>query len=235
LYDTAFVSYGNLTLVVDEYRSDINQTTQTGKPPGWPNVAANITTTWNAGAVSWNPSDPIKKELSDIAFLRNVTSTNSTSKDWIRMDWVISQIEKDSSNRQSSNAPRFAHVPHAFVRRTRATASKIQANFTFLIIVIVCNVVKLATMVWVVFMEHKDYIVTLGDGAASFLEHPDPTTQRMCILSKPEITREVAAQTFKHYDRLATLLMEIKMTWNTRFITYSNARNRDREVGTYFL
>jgi hypothetical protein len=235
LYDTAFVSYGKLALAVDEYRSNINQTTQTGKPSGWPSVPANITTVWNAGAVSWNLSDPIKKELSDIPFLKNVTSTNSTSKDWIRMDWVISQTAKGSATRQSSDPPRFAHVPHVFVRRTRATASKIQANLTFLIIVIVCNVFKLATMVWVVFMEHKDYIVTLGDGAASFLEHPDPTTQRMCVLSKPEITQEVAAQTFKHYDRLEALLMDIKMTWNTRFITYSNARNRDREVGTYFL
>jgi hypothetical protein len=86
-------------------------------------------------------------------------------------------------------------------------------------------------------MERKDYIVTLGDGASSFLEKPDPTTERMCILSKPEIVREVAdaPNRARHNDELSQYVKESGKTWTKQHTTYSNALNRDREVGSYFM
>lgn len=41
-------------------------------------------------------------------------------------------------------------------------------------------------------MEKLDFIVILGDSVATFLEHPDPTTEKFCVFSKDAITAEVA-------------------------------------------
>jgi hypothetical protein len=235
MYDTAFVSYGTLILAVDEYRSEINNNTSTGKPPGWPIMDTNTTIAWNAGAVSWNLTGLLTKELSDRSILNSLTDTSPTSKDWIRIDSISNETAGDQEKENDSGPPKFAHVQHAFVKRVDATVSKIQASLTFLVIVFVCNAVKLFIMLWVIFMEHKHYIVTLGDGAASFLEYRDPTTERMCMLSKPEITGGVAASSFRQSDHLERIVMDSTMTWTERSITYSNLRNRDREVSTLFL
>lgn len=232
-YDTNLVSYGTLYVVVTEYRSEIDNDTMTGRPRGWPNVEARITNEWNQGNVTWNLNAALTKTLSSQNFIQNITSTESTSKAWLRMDWLYDQSQKDQP---SDNPPKFANVPHVFAKRVN-TASRIQLSRTFLDIVIVCNSVKLLTMIWALFMERKHYIVTLGDGAASFLEQPDPTTERMCILSKENIVREVAdaPDRIEHNDQLSQLVGRSGKTWEKKYTTYSNALNRDREIGSYFM
>ncbi|KAF2035731.1 hypothetical protein EK21DRAFT_53760, partial [Setomelanomma holmii] len=213
LYDTSLVSYGRLVLAIDEYHSEIEKKTLTGKPVGWPDVDTAISLNWSQGNVNWTFDQELNIGLINQTNLRNISATDSMSRDWIRMDWLVAQ---PSSNDTSNNAT---------------------LSLTFLIIVIVCNTVKLATMLWVVFMERKDYIVTLGDGASSFLELPDPTTERMCILSKPEIVEEVADAPHKmrHNDQLSRLVTQSGKRWTKQYTTYSNALNRDREVGSYFM
>jgi hypothetical protein len=46
-------------------------------------------------------------------------------------------------------------------------------------------------MLWALYMEKSDFIVTLGDGTASFLEHHDPITEKFCVFSKETVTVEV--------------------------------------------
>ncbi|KAH7379202.1 hypothetical protein DE146DRAFT_307283 [Phaeosphaeria sp. MPI-PUGE-AT-0046c] len=233
IYDTNLVSYGTLYIPVTEFRSEINNDTLTGRPENWPEVNTQIADEWNKGNVTWSLNAPLIHELSQTDFVRSITRTDSTSKSWIRMDIAYDQSARD---KPSNNPPKFANVPHVFAKRLD-TASRIQLSLTFLIIVIVCNSVKLLTMIWVVFMERKDYIVTLGDGAASFLERPDPTTERMCILSKEEIVREVGDMPHrsKHNDQLSRLVGRSGKTWEPKYTTYSNALNRDREIGSYFI
>jgi hypothetical protein len=235
-YDTALVSYGALFLVVEEYRANITETTLNGRPVGWPNWAnrtGSFQWEWEQGNVNWSLQSPLKHELSTRDFLQTIMDTEATSKEWVRMDNLYNQ---SSTNTPSGKPPKFAHVPVAFAKRLE-TASRIQLSLTFLIIVIVCNGVKLPTMLWVAFMERKDYLVTLGDGAASFLERPDLTTERLCILSKEEIIREVADTPFRtrHDDQLSQLVTQSGKRWTKQFSTYSNALNRDREVGSYFM
>jgi hypothetical protein len=98
------------------------------------------------------------------------------------MDWMFA---RSSMNRTSLSTPKFARVLHAFAKKLE-TVSRIQLSLKFLIIVIVCSSVKLLTMLWVVIVERRDNPVALGNGAASFLERSDPTTERICILSKPK-------------------------------------------------
>ena len=217
-YDTAFVSYGTLVLVVDEYRSQLEDTTKTDE-----------------GAVAWNFTGQLMARPSSRTLLGTLTNTTKNTQDWILLDYMFNLTADLQQEKESPSPPKYARIQHAFVQRVDATASKIQASLTFLVIVIVCNFIKLLIMLWVVFMEHKQYIVTLGDGAASFLEHRDATTERMCMLSKREITGEVAEASFTHSDQLEWLVMESKMKWSERTIMYSNIRNMDREVGTSFL
>lgn len=231
MYDTPFVSYGNVILAVDEYRSEIINTTGTGKPDNWPNVDSAIADEWAKGAVSWAMSGNITKILSDRSSIRQITATGAISKNWITTVGVLSR----NVMKENANSPKFAHVAHVFVERIAATSSRIQVSLTFMLIVITCNFVKILTMLWVVFMERKHYIVTLGDGIASFIEHRDHTTDRMCMYTKPDIKHAVSVAKFQHDDELQTVITTAKTTWNKQFITYSNAMNRDREVGTYLL
>jgi hypothetical protein len=233
IYQSSTVSYGTLVLAVDEYRSEVENKTKSGKPEKWPNVPTDVVDAWSQAALSWNLTAPFNHELGNQSFISNITATGSISKEWIRFDWLFAQ---SSTNRTSRNIPKFARVPHAFAKRLD-TVSRIQLSLTFLTIVIVCNSVKLLTMLWVVFAEQRDYLVTLGDGAASFLERPDPTTERMCILSKPEIVREVADKPHKieHNDQLSRFVTQSEKLWVKQYTTYSNALNTDREIGSYFM
>jgi hypothetical protein len=233
VYDTPLVGYGTLFLAVDEYRSKIDNDTLTGKPKDWPNVPTEIANAWSQDQVDWNLDAPLIHELGSTSFVQDISDTGSVSRAWIRMDTISANSASTTPNK---DPPKFAHVSQAFAKRLD-TASRIQLSFTFLVIVIVCNSVKLLTMLWVVFMERKEYIVTLGDGAASFLERPDPITERMCILSKQEITREVADTTIKtrHNDHLSQLVKASGKRWTKQSTTYSNALNRDRELGSYFM
>lgn len=241
VYDTNLVSYGELYIAVTEYRSEINNDTRSGRPENWPDLAnvneprkTQIINNWNDGNVTWNLEGSLTKELSDVDFLGAITETKSASQSWLLMSYLYPRTDKATPS--DNPPPKFANVPHVFAKRLN-TASRIQLSLTFLVIVIVCNSVKLLTMIWVVFVEKKNYIVTLGDGAASFLERPDPTTERMCILSKEEIVTEVAdvPTRIKHNDQLAHLVGQSGKTWEKKHTTYSNALNRDREVGSYFM
>ncbi|KAF2846144.1 hypothetical protein T440DRAFT_542799 [Plenodomus tracheiphilus IPT5] len=59
-----------------------------------------------------------------------------------------------------------------------------------MIVVISFNLFKLLIMLWILFTDKSDYLVMLGDAAASFLERPDPFTLKECMLGKDEILRK---------------------------------------------
>ncbi|KAH5117022.1 hypothetical protein HBH71_117950 [Parastagonospora nodorum] len=225
-YDNSLVSFGTLVLVVDEYRSEIERITLTGYPEKWPNVTTTTATDWDTGNVTWNMTEPLLFSIR----VQTLFDLNASSRRWINLR------KEEQVTGPRGDLPRYAHVTRAFATRVN-TASRIQLSLTFMIIVIVCNVTKLSTMLWIVSVERKDYIVTLGDGAASFLETPDPSTERLCVLSKPELVREIksSASGERHNDQLSRLVTQSKQTWTKQSSTYSNALNRDREIGSYFM
>lgn len=64
---------------------------------------------------------------------------------------------------------------------------KLNINIVILAIVVTCNIIK-AICMFVTVCRSKDYpLVTIGDAIASFLEHPDTTTQNLCLLSKTSV------------------------------------------------
>jgi hypothetical protein len=231
MYDNELVSYGTLILAVDEYRTFIENKTFTGYPDRWPDVPTEDANAWAFGNETYNLAAPLT--LRPATKVLDLFNDDAATRAWVDFTYAYG---RSTSNTSTDTLPRFAHITHAFAKNLD-TASRISMSLTFLIIVIVCNSIKLLTMLWVVMVERKDYLVTLGDGAASFLERPDPTTERMCILSKPEITSEVADMTLtsKHDDQLSRLMSHSKKRWSKQYSTYSNALNRDREIGSYFM
>ncbi|XPT03930.1 hypothetical protein M3J09_013016 [Ascochyta lentis] len=57
------------------------------------------------------------------------------------------------------------------------------------IVVTVLNLVKAALMFFIAFRVYDDPLITIGDALASFLNKPDPTTTKMCLLSKQDVKR----------------------------------------------
>lgn len=229
MYDTSMVSYGDLILVMDDYASELNNQTLAGYTVEWPKQKVD----WTA-----NNSWPISINSTGAGeYLANVTATQSQSRNWIRSDWAVNNAPGDKTSPEE--VPKFAHIRNAFVKSNLATPSRIHLSLTFMIIVIVCNALKLMTMIGVLLHKRDDYIVTLGDGAASFLERPDPTTERMCVMTKEEVIAELNDPYHEHLkrqnDHLANLVHDSSRTWNTQYSKYSTALNRDRQVGSSFM
>lgn len=141
MYDNSLVSYGDLILVIDDFRMRILNDTGTGRPKGWPEPKENVPEWWDQEGASWNMITHLKKQLGTPGFIRDITATGASFREWIRFDRLSNQSEAT----REGNPPTLAHVSHAYAQRLD-TASRIQLSLTFLIIVIVCNSVKLATM-----------------------------------------------------------------------------------------
>lgn len=233
LYDTDVVAYGDVYLVVDYYRSELENKTLNGWPLDWPNIPTEQFNSWSQGNVSYDLKETLQKQLANQSDVQDLTNTYSVSQEWIRFDTMSSYTKPNTSIK---DYPKFAHVAYVYATKLD-TSSRIQLSLVFLIIVIACNSIKLGTMIWVLAVERKEYVVTLGDGAASFLERPDPTTERMCILSRKDIGYKVSEVDVhsKHDDQLSKLVTHHDGTWVRRYTTYSNALNKDRQVGSYFM
>ncbi|KAJ4301352.1 hypothetical protein N0V90_003444 [Kalmusia sp. IMI 367209] len=165
-YASTLVRYGDLHLFVDQWASHINRSNDTGIPWTKEDTPANLT---------W----PIETRVT----LDRMIYDNMT--EWINVTYVAKERNDQGA------FPKFARVIHGYGTNVPAR-DRMQLSLSFLIVVIICNAVKLATMLWVLYVEKSDFIVTLGDGAASFLEYRDPTTEKYCVFSKDAITAEVA-------------------------------------------
>jgi hypothetical protein len=218
-YSSNFVSYGDVYIAIDDYAEKVNLTRLDGFVDGWPNTTERIS--WNSNT-EW-PIGPFN-------FFPSLGVDGAVTQDWINFGTL-----KGHRFDIQSPPPEYAHFTHAFAKHTVGTSSRIQLSLTFMVIVIACNVVKLATMLWVVFMEKSDYLVTVGDGAASFLEHPDPTTEQMCVASRHDTMEKVQSGVKFHNDQLAAMVRESGSTWAKQYSKYSTALDRDREFGSYFM
>ena len=79
-------------------------------------------------------------------------------------------------------------------------------------------------------MEREDYLVTIGDDAASFLGYPDPKIERMCVSTRYDTINNVSDPDLDvkpHNDKLVAVVSQVKGTWSEEYSTYSAALDRD--------
>jgi hypothetical protein len=138
-----------------------------------------------------------------------------------------------------STSPVFVNYAHILSARALnvPSRSRIQLSLRYMTIVIICSAMKLVIMLWVLFLERSDLIVTLGDGAASYLEHPDPNTEKVCVFTKDAILTNCGPQRNKDRkrDALDDLLQETYGIWKKQKRAYSSSLDRDREIGSSFM
>lgn len=235
-YLSTTVNFGDLFLLIDDYASYINLTN-----------ATNLNVSRDGVPADFKLAGPIEIRLSDIVL-------NNTN--WINATTVASDAQKPT------NGKIYARIAAAYGINV-PTRSRIQLSWSFLLIVIVCNAVKLSIMLWVLYMEKTDFIVTLGDGAASFIEHPDPTTEKYCVFSKDAIRAEVAHRMSKaeatrsllsdpstseaqfgsaptvttgpKADHFEDIVLNSNGMWRDQNHLYSSAIGKDRQVGSSFM
>jgi hypothetical protein len=63
-------------------------------------------------------------------------------------------------------------------------SSSIQIALPFMLVVVICNALKIIAVYYTLHESFTQHIVTQGDAIASFLERPDPTTFGYCSLDK---------------------------------------------------
>jgi hypothetical protein len=134
------------------------------------------------------------------------------------------------------NGVNYAHIDFACGRNV-PTRSRIQLSLRFMVIVILCNAVKLGMMLWVLLRENSDFIVTIGDGVASYLDSPDPNTKALCVLSKDAIVTMVGPHHVRDTkrDMLGDIINDAYGIWNAQHRKYSSSLDRDRGVGSSFM
>ncbi|KAF2751972.1 hypothetical protein M011DRAFT_11578 [Sporormia fimetaria CBS 119925] len=65
---------------------------------------------------------------------------------------------------------------------------QVQFSSIALVIVIVCNLIKVTLMIIILWRFNHPTLVTIGDAISSFLERPDPYTRDLYLLSKHKVT-----------------------------------------------
>lgn len=108
--------------------------------------------------------------------------TNISRLSWFGDEWL------------TTNSGQYIHVRHAFARPAGNDQSAIRISLLYMLIVVVANLIKAATMGYVVLgirsVGESSPLVTLGDAIASFLACPDPTTRHLSTASRDAMFRK---------------------------------------------
>jgi hypothetical protein len=91
------------------------------------------------------------------------------------------------------NGTRIEHC----MSQTQRQHCKLQFSVNIMIAVLLCNLIKCATMFWVVWQQRDTTFITIGDAIASWLDRPDPSTAHRCI----ESVHTIAHKSYKQLRR----------------------------------
>jgi hypothetical protein len=132
--------------------------------------------------------------------------------------------------------PSALHVRYGFGKRVTAS-SRIELSIMFMIIVITCNVTKAGAMLLTFLDRDSDYLVTIGDAAASFLDKPDPTTLGLCVLSKEDMLIKFGhgrSKAVLQYEA-EELALRLDGRWQVRQKRYISSLSRNRQFSGSLL
>ncbi|KAF3033635.1 hypothetical protein E8E12_004407 [Didymella heteroderae] len=146
------------------------------------------------------------------------------SSDWIR-------YEAFYDNQTAKDWPVSAHVDHAFSRK-KVGNSRLQLSLVYILVVIACNALKLSIMIWTLIIDRSAYIVTLGDGVASFLQHPDPVTRSHCMLGKEEMLYKLGYMPYHELEgeELDTFNLRVDGVWLPQRRRFFALMGQDRQI-----
>ena len=120
---------------------------------------------------------------------------SADSSDPNPLAWMCTPYEAYSRNRCSADKVlRTANDWHVFgepvlycLSQLKEQECRLQFSQTIMVIVILCNVTKLACLACTIIRCKERALCTLGDALDSFLTKPDPTTEKYPLLSKDDL------------------------------------------------
>jgi len=142
-------------------------------------------------------SDPIQRVSIEVAEFNSTNVPKITFPDSLLIDastyasWKRHIVmNKDSwCSRQDSRALPV-HVQYGLSEELR-DGSTVQVALPFMLIVIICNMLKVVAIWCTLRQDFSSIILTQGDAVASFLEVPDVTTVGKCMLDKRAILKNL--------------------------------------------
>ncbi|KAF2108210.1 hypothetical protein BDV96DRAFT_285358 [Lophiotrema nucula] len=214
-YDTAIVHSGDLYFAIDGFASALSNNLTT----------LEIDSSWPA-TVDW------KSDLKGTrTAVQALSRMNITANAWLNLTSV-----------SNGTTPNYAHIAQVLARNV-PRQDRIVFVLSFLLIVIICNAVKLATMLYVLFKERADFNVTLGDTAASFLCFPDSSTEKMCVYPRDiviaDVHRRLANDPYEVDqdidDEAGKLEGNDPKVWRKHSHPYTPPVTISRSLGSYFI
>jgi hypothetical protein len=109
---------------------------------------------------------------------------------------------------------------------------KLEFSIGILAAVIACNLIKSAAMLWTLFRQRENTLVTFGDALASYLESPDRSTTSRCLLSKKGLRRSTGKPLSPAFDPNNPLPISFS---RLRVYHWYNAVSRKRWIVTMAL
>ncbi|GIZ37914.1 hypothetical protein CKM354_000134300 [Cercospora kikuchii] len=114
----------------------------------------------------------------------NITDIgNKTQRDSYSQSWVLAGMYLDSC-----------------VAKRELSYCKLQFSMYILVVIIVCNLIKTSVMIWHLWHQESDFLVTFGDALAGWLRDVDENTAGNCLTDKSSVRDERDDR----FDRLAT-------------------------------
>ena len=221
LYDTQYVSVGDLYLIIDEFCLAVELNWGTSSPtwayllaaevpgptdtliPGEPNSTISVNMTLYPADMTYSTQLPLSILTFKVSAYNGSTmpqlpwpdpvfinaSTDLTWKTEFSFDdqgWL--SILPSGNQIPGYTARRVAYglstdVPHS---------SSIQIAWVFIVVVIICNLLKTVAIFFTLRDSFSQQILTLGDAVSSYLKTPDPSTLGACILDRKNLVRNVS-------------------------------------------
>jgi hypothetical protein len=155
--------------------------------------------------------------------------------------WATAADLNEQWNSTTEDSPVILlRIGGAFARP--AIDSEVQMSLTFLLVVVICNAVKvgcLGFLLWKGTNDTSPPLVTIGDAVASFLEAPDESTRGYCTYSKAEYfwkTGRLKRTLAREQDgRAAKWDKRCNGIWEERTNHYGSAISRQKRMALTFM
>jgi hypothetical protein len=137
-------------------------------------------------------SDPSSSaDASSVYYVGSSSPKQARPFDWICIDVDLSQLIFGQKCPPDGLQPwRLAgHAVEYCLSEVMEEDCKLQIAIPILVVVIFCNLMKLIVMCLVGWKFRLRPLVTTGDAIQSFLQEPDSTTSRMCLVDKEMIVK----------------------------------------------
>ena len=213
LYDTQYVpSVGDLYLIIDEFCLGVELDLNSSSPswsyflateapastdliiPGGPNSTVTVNITLNATDMTYSTKQPssilnftveayYSSSIPQLTWLDSVFINASIDPTW-KTEFSI-DYHGWLSILSGNQTPGYTahHVAYGLSTHVPQSSS-IQIARVFIVVVIICNLLKTVAIFFTLRDSFSQQILTMGDAVSSYLESPDASTLGACILKK---------------------------------------------------